>query len=1537
MNRFLLRAGFLLLSFAIPFYAGAQLLIQDFDLLSSVDDWAEGDTPTAYQVSYLGSEPASGSSNTVYFELNTEAGDQALRLVKANSQFNTHKAYFVKNTGFATAQVLKVQFDLSVAAAPGTSGALGSIYVGHNFSNTGFYPEHKNRFATIDLNFEGNNTFSVNNAILGNSNQKTEKITGESRITIFMNNTGSDFTYLSPAGMSHSVGPKKIDIWIDEQLEIDEAVAHAAEGVVMSALKFSSRNNQLEGTATFDNFLIEAVQPFSDRPQLTQAGGTFTVGSGGAFNSLSNPGGVFDALNNLQSPINAPFIFRFVSDLVGETGQVQLQEIAGSAEGRTIKFVPHEQNRTYSISGDNTMDEGAMISLLGADRVIFDGRTPGDFSEGLGASRQLVFRNAGTAPTFLLRQDATHNTLSYCNIQGVSTDAREGVIMFGNAGANGNDHNTLLYNRIGGYSNQHPVNAIAAYNTASGITEGVLVSGNQFYSFTMVPAVNRYLEPSTIKIDIGHAAWTIDKNHFFQENGSALLVEPGAYTLHGLNLLAGADHLVQGNFLGGNAVYAAGGKARAEATGPPGGSPSILPLRIDNPEGSVQVVGNVIKEIEVTGSPAACNVQAFGALVLAGAVDFTNNAFGDKEGRSIVIRAKGASAVTGSYLVAPVHYSGAQSSGTVLDNFMGGFSLESIPASGGTTALAFAGVFAEAGAAIAEISQNTIAGVQSTTSGQTGVSITGILASGAGSASILRNVLYNFYNDASDAPTDCAGIVPAQDPDVNGIVVNHDAGSAGEVLVANNMITFYSPPAMATSETVYQGILLSSSMKQPIHVYYNSVYVHGVDNAATGQSFMLYKRGAAPAIVKNNMLLNTRSTNKPNFIIGALHAGLESDHNLLYQASGAAGPDFGLYATGDNQSSAKLADNCTGWRSISGQDQQSVCDNAAPYLLNPEEGNLRMVLSLEENPLIDKGIPVAQIDTDIDLVSRIVPDIGASEGYNVWIGVASTDWFDGSNWSVGTAPDCGRYGQLAILPQGAPIPNADGTAGIVAHQPVIRKGGAYYRNLLVLAGATLTIGDPTAHLQQCTIDNAALEGIYNQGRIRYVAAGEISLKGILNQEGVLETGKGMFSLNGAGSQTINSQEPISFWQLAVQGGGDKVLNSEVVVKGSLNLESGIVYSSPQSLLQLDQGAVIAGTPDALTYVAGPMIKRFANAGESFTYPLGDSGVFGPLTLITDEAEQQTSASFMVEYYLRGTDDPADLPPADQVSEGVMYVSDYELWRINRLEGEASARVGLYYHELTGITEPEQAEVVRWVPAGQTPEAKLAAWALTGAQEREEVSLWELEGPRILSPPLDFFTFFAFGSQAPQETLPVTLLSFGAHLEQEQVRLDWVTVIEENSSHFNIQRSLDGLAFHTIGRLEAAGNSHERIHYQFIDNEAVHNGAGEVYYRLEQVDIDGTLDWSYPVVVALPDSGTKVNVHPNPFSDRLLIELQSARQQALQLRLLNLEGRMLLQQHVAPSQATAGVSLAGVEELPAGIYVLEISDAEAVSQIKIVKK
>ncbi|MBW3545606.1 MAG: T9SS type A sorting domain-containing protein, partial [Bacteroidetes bacterium] len=130
---------------------------------------------------------------------------------------------------------------------------------------------------------------------------------------------------------------------------------------------------------------------------------------------------------------------------------------------------------------------------------------------------------------------------------------------------------------------------------------------------------------------------------------------------------------------------------------------------------------------------------------------------------------------------------------------------------------------------------------------------------------------------------------------------------------------------------------------------------------------------------------------------------------------------------------------------------------------------------------------------------------------------------------------------------------------------------------------------------------------------------------------------------------------------------------------------------------------------------------------------------------------------------------------------------------------------------------------------------------------------------------------------------------------------------------------------------------ERLHYQFIDNEAVQDGAGEVYYRLEQVDIDGTLDWSYPVVVALPDSGMKVNVHPNPFSDRLLIELQSARQHALQLRLLNLEGRMLLQQHVAPSQATAGVSLAGVEELPAGIYVLEISDAEAVSQIKIVKK
>lgn len=117
-------------------------------------------------------------------------------------------------------------------------------------------------------------------------------------------------------------------------------------------------------------------------------------------------------------------------------------------------------------------------------------------------------------------------------------------------------------------------------------------------------------------------------------------------------------------------------------------------------------------------------------------------------------------------------------------------------------------------------------------------------------------------------------------------------------------------------------------------------------------------------------------------------------------------------------------------------------------------------------------------------------------------------------------------------------------------------------------------------------------------------------------------------------------------------------------------------------------------------------------------------------------------------------------------------------------------------------------------------------------------------------------------------LPVELKTFSASLTENGVELDWITGSEINNSHFNVQFSYDGINWETIGVVQGMGNSTAAINYSFLDPE---QGSGVQYYRLEQVDFDGTTslsnikhvtfddDLKAKAFVAFQNSGNKVEI------------------------------------------------------------------------------
>jgi len=100
-------------------------------------------------------------------------------------------------------------------------------------------------------------------------------------------------------------------------------------------------------------------------------------------------------------------------------------------------------------------------------------------------------------------------------------------------------------------------------------------------------------------------------------------------------------------------------------------------------------------------------------------------------------------------------------------------------------------------------------------------------------------------------------------------------------------------------------------------------------------------------------------------------------------------------------------------------------------------------------------------------------------------------------------------------------------------------------------------------------------------------------------------------------------------------------------------------------------------------------------------------------------------------------------------------------------------------------------------------------------------------------------------------VPVELSSFYGDLKNENIQLAWTTESEKENAGFEIEQSFDGERFLVIGMVSGVGNSEETQEYAFLDqgvrNRALSNTA---YYRLAQIDYDGTKTYSEVVAIDL---------------------------------------------------------------------------------------
>jgi hypothetical protein len=423
-----------------------------------------------------------------------------------------------------------------------------------------------------------------------------------------------------------------------------------------------------------------------------------------------------------------------------------------------------------------------------------------------------------------------------------------------------------------------------------------------------------------------------------------------------------------------------------------------------------------------------------------------------------------------------------------------------------------------------------------------------------------------------------------------------------------------------------------------------------------------------------------------------------------------------------------------------------------------------------------------------------------------------------------------------------------------------------------------------------------------QGKIDVMDYATLTLQNtILPQLGVLSD-LSTVNYNGSGTVTLPDAE---YGTLSI-GSGNKKLSVKTRIKKNLNLNNSKLELDNYDLI-MDEGATITGansTGFISTKGNGKLKMKVKNDNTAVVFPVG-TDVYLPV--IIKQAPGATADTFSVKaidgIYTNYTN---NVP-------GSQLLSTYAInktWIIDEgVVGGSDVTITLSWNS-TDVS-----------PAGFNPKT---AWIshytggewdnTTPSQATLTNGVYSLSRSGITS-----FSPFSGQSGAP-DPLPVELISFQASRNESGINCQWATATEKNNSHFTIERSANGEEFFAIGEVKGQGTTSQQTNYTFTDLKPV---AGNAYYRLRQVDLDGTFTFSKTIVVkAASNKHEAFTLYPNPGNGVQYIKPAAGSAQAIQINVRNLQGELIQTAMVKNLDSSVGYKL-DLTAQPKGLYLIEV--------------
>ncbi|MER2999647.1 IPT/TIG domain-containing protein [Pontibacter populi] len=186
-------------------------------------------------------------------------------------------------------------------------------------------------------------------------------------------------------------------------------------------------------------------------------------------------------------------------------------------------------------------------------------------------------------------------------------------------------------------------------------------------------------------------------------------------------------------------------------------------------------------------------------------------------------------------------------------------------------------------------------------------------------------------------------------------------------------------------------------------------------------------------------------------------------------------------------------------------------------------------------------------------------------------------------------------------------------------------------------------------------------------------------------------------------------------------------------------------------------------------------------------------------------------------------------------------------------------------------------------------------------------------------------------------LPVELTSFTASLKGSVVNLQWTTASEKDNSHFEIEMSKGSLSnFRKIDIVKSkVENSSTKTQYSF---SSYYSSNGETeYYRLRQVDLDGSYAYSKIVAVKPVMISKPMEVAPNPLEADSKVYFTTENNGKATIRVTSINGKQVYFEQIDVHAGENAVLLSKYNNLMAGVYIVTVEHSGKREYVRIEKR